>query len=150
MTINALVLCLIVTLKDLSKIVRGNVGLRCTLLNIQVWRMIIEFPWASSNNKEKLQILSRLYLAKVAIQEGVQMVLSSYVSSSDEMIGCTKINNDGSNIPLNELVSDIEEADLRLIPRIHQAILHDIQRVVCSFKRHIRLRSCSPLHARLC
>ena len=60
---------------------------------------------------------------KVEIQEGVQMVLSGYVSSSDEMIGCTKIDNDGSNIPLNELVSDIEEADLRLIPHIHQAFL---------------------------
>ena len=41
-----------------------------------------------------------------------------------------KIDNDGNNVQVNELYSNLEEADLRLIPHIHHAIIQGIQRVL--------------------
>ena len=83
MTINALMLYLIVSiersLKDCERKRRSSVHpLEYTRLENDT-RIPVQSDrfWASSNNKEKLQILSRLYLTKVAIQEGVQMVLNS-------------------------------------------------------------------------
>ena len=86
--------------------------------------------WASANNKEILQSLSRVYLAQVAVDEGVHMVLSGYVSSSNDIVVCMKIENNGNNVQVNELNSFLEEADLRLIPHIHHAIIQGIQRVL--------------------
>ena len=56
--------------------------------------------------------------------------MSGYVSSSNDIVGCMKINNDGNNVQVNELNSNLEEADLRLIPHLHHAIIQGIQRVL--------------------
>ena len=86
--------------------------------------------WASSNNKEMVQCLSRSYLSQVAVKEGVKMVLSGYVSSNNDTVSCIKTKEDGDCVQLSDLNSSLEEADLRLIPHIHHALLQGAQHVV--------------------
>ena len=86
--------------------------------------------WASPNNKEMVQSLSRSYLSQAAVNEGVQIVLSGYVSSNNGIVSCTKINKDGDQVQLSDLNFSLEEADLRLIPHIHHTLLQGAQRVV--------------------
>ena len=89
--------------------------------------------WASPNNKEMVQSLSRSYLSQVTVNEGVQIVLSGNVSSNNGTVSCTKTNNDGDQVQLSDLNSSFEEADLRLMPHIHHTPLQDAQRVVIAF-----------------
>ena len=59
--------------------------------------------WASSNNKEMVQCLSRSYLSEVAGKEGVQMVLSGYVSGTNDAASCIKIKEDGECVKISDL-----------------------------------------------
>ena len=86
--------------------------------------------WASSNNKEKLQKLSRDYFKEIAVQNDMGFVLSGYVQSDNEVKVCDKVAGDGSITDVPNLKSVLEEADLRLIPHISKAIDENYRRVV--------------------
>ena len=85
--------------------------------------------WASANYKEMVQVMSRSYLSEVAIEKSVNMILSGYIGGNNETVSCIELKN-GYRTQLNDLNSNIEEADLRLVPHIQHAIEQGKQRVV--------------------
>ena len=78
--------------------------------------------WLSSSNKEKVQDLCQSSFTGLAIEAGIQLVLSRYVSCEDKIIDCTRILSDRKSVIVPELNSKIEEVDQRLIPYIHFSI----------------------------
>ena len=78
--------------------------------------------WSSSSNKEKVQDLCRSSFTRQAIEAGIQLVLSGYVSCEDKIMNCTRILSDRKSVIVPELNSKIEEVDQRLIPYIHFSI----------------------------
>ena len=86
--------------------------------------------WSSSSNKEKVQDLCRSSFTRLAIEAGIQLVLSGYVSCENKIIDCTRISSDKKRAIVPELNSKIEEADQRLIPHIHYSITQGAKRSV--------------------
>ena len=78
--------------------------------------------WSSSSNKEKVQDLCRSSFTRLAIEAGIQLVLSRYVSCDDKIIHWNRISSDKESAIVPKLNSKIEEADQRLIPHIHYSI----------------------------
>ena len=59
---------------------------------------------------------------RLAIEAGIQLILSRYVSCEDKIIDCTRISSDKKSAIVPKLNSKIKEADQRLIPHIHYSI----------------------------
>ena len=86
--------------------------------------------WGSSRNKEKIQQLSREFFQDIAIHEKVDVILSGYVSSGNEVHSCCKVTAGGIIDNEASLLSEIEEADSRIIPHISNAAKGEHRRVV--------------------
>ena len=86
--------------------------------------------WSCSSNKEKVQELCRSSLTRLAIEAGIQLVLSGCASCEDKIIDCTKISSDKKSAIVPELNSKIEEADQRLIPHIYYSISPNLRRFI--------------------
>lgn len=89
--------------------------------------------WSSSRNKQKLQLLLKDYISQqvvMQLMEGVLVVLSG-TEVDGEITPCIAVL-DETVITLHELHSNIEEADVRLIPHAVHATQSDfnINRIV--------------------
>ena len=78
--------------------------------------------WSSSSNKGKVQDLCRSSFTRLAIEAGIQLVLSGYVSCADKLIDCVRILSDRKSVIVPEVNSKIEEANERLIPHMHCSV----------------------------
>ena len=76
--------------------------------------------WASSKNKERLQILSRQFFTQKANEHDVAIILSGYITDTEGIQDCVKSTSDKITIQ-GQLTSMIEEADCRLIPHMIEA-----------------------------
>ncbi|NQY43710.1 MAG: hypothetical protein HRT87_10240 [Legionellales bacterium] len=86
--------------------------------------------WASPKNKEMFQSLCHSYLSKKAEQEKVNIVLSGYVRSTNDLVSCLDYLPDGGYMEKLDLNSYIEEADMRIVPHINEAIKCKFTRIV--------------------
>ena len=84
--------------------------------------------WSCSKNNENIQVLSRK-LFKEAIGNYRKVVMSGYVTDANGVQDCVKVNGDQLSIR-NDLNSDIEEADERIIPHVAGAVKDGSKRVV--------------------
>ena len=58
-----------------------------------------------SSNEEKVQDLCRSSFTRLAIEAGIQLVLSEYVSGEDKIIDCTRISSDMKSVIVPEMNS---------------------------------------------
>ena len=86
--------------------------------------------WSSSSNKGKVQDLCRSSFTRLAIEAGIQLVLSGYVSCTDKLIDCARILSDRKSVIVPEVNSKIEEANERLIPHMHCSVSQGAKRSV--------------------
>ena len=86
--------------------------------------------WASQKNKELLQALGREFLLENAQIQQMNIVLSGSVYSDDRQIHCVELNIDGNEIIRNDLTSNLEEADLRIIPHVYDSLISGTKSVV--------------------
>ena len=77
--------------------------------------------WASTSNKEKLQQLSRQYLAQTAQSSGTDLILSGVLMNDGTLKDCIRIKV-GITSDIPSLVSSLEEADARIVPNVKYAI----------------------------
>ena len=85
--------------------------------------------WASSKNKEELQILSREFFKQKAEEMKLTLVLSGYVTDAGGIQDCVMFKA-GRMVTKEKLKSSIEEADSRLIQDLIEAAKCEIQGVV--------------------
>ena len=58
-----------------------------------------------SSNEEKVQDLCRSSFTRLAIEAGIQLVLSEYVSGEDKITDCTRISSDMKSVIVPEMNS---------------------------------------------
>ena len=85
--------------------------------------------WASSKNKEELQILSREFFQEKAQEKNRTIVLSGYVTDGEGMQDCVMLK-DGAITVMDNLKSSIEEADTRLIQHLIEAVKCKSEKVI--------------------
>ena len=86
--------------------------------------------WASSKNKEKLQILSRdFFVRKSKENKEIKILLSGYVTDADVPRTC-ELLTDGESYEQPNPYSSIEEADSRIIPHIFEAVKNGSMRIM--------------------
>ena len=77
-----------------------------------------------------MQTLCRDFLISVSTKEKVNIFLSGSVSCSYQIVDCIEVNHEERSIVHDELSSPIEEADMRIIPRVYNSIINGTKRVV--------------------
>ena len=85
--------------------------------------------WASSKNKEKLQILSREFFQEKAQEKNHTIVLSGYVTDGGGMQDCVMLKA-GIITPVGNLKYSVEEADTRLIQHLIEAAKYKSEKVI--------------------
>jgi len=80
--------------------------------------------WASSLNKEKLQLLVREILKRYPNS------ISSAMVVADDVLPCRLHNSSGNDTVVQELYSSIEEADARTVPHILWAVQNGCKRAI--------------------
>ena len=85
--------------------------------------------WSSNRNKEQLQVASRGFFRGKATVLDLDLTLSGYVTDAIGRHPAERIVH-GVVKEVPELLSGIEEADLRMIPHTANAIKAGIKRVV--------------------
>ena len=81
----------------------------------------IDTFWACTTNKENLQLLSRDFFAKKSEENHLNIILSGYLKDDSEGESCVQCK-DGVHLDRHDLHSELEEADVRIIPHIAKAI----------------------------
>ena len=77
--------------------------------------------WACAVNKEALQILCHDFLKELAKSKNITIVLSVFVRNDIIEIKCIECKPNGQCIEHNDLFSNTEEADTRIIPHLYHA-----------------------------
>ena len=85
--------------------------------------------WASSKNKEELQILPRKFFKQKAEETNLTLVLSGCVTDGGGILDCVMFKSGRLNTK-EKLKLSMEEADSRLIQRLIKATKYERQRVV--------------------
>ena len=88
--------------------------------------------WASSKNKEKLQILSREFFQEKAQEKNHTIVLSGYVTDGGGMQDCVMLKA-GIITPVENLKSSVEETDVRLIQHLKEVAKYKSEKVIVMF-----------------
>ena len=81
--------------------------------------------WACSANKESLQSLCRDFLKGIAKKTKSHIVKSGSVKNDNSIVKCVECKPNGLCIERNDLSSNIEEADARIIPHINDALSNE-------------------------
>ena len=89
----------------------------------------IEKFWACTTNKENLQLLSREFFASKSKEKCLNIILSGYVTDDRGIEGCVEFR-DGNQLKRQDLDSELEEADVRIVPHIAKAVLNGRKRIV--------------------
>ena len=89
----------------------------------------LERFWASSKNKEELQILSREFFKQKTEQTSLILVLGGHVTDGEGMQHCVMLKA-GRIITKKKMKSATEEADSRIIQHLIEAAKCESQRVV--------------------
>ena len=74
--------------------------------------------------------MSRAFFQELASHHKIDVLLSGYVASNDEVHSCSKVTVDGTIHIESALLSTIEEADSRIIPHISNAAKGKYKRAV--------------------
>ena len=83
--------------------------------------------WECDQNKENIQALSRDYLTEKAQGSNKHLVLSGYITKNNEIKNALEVRT----LTLREdLASNLEEADVRIIPHLHTAVMHGCKRAI--------------------
>ena len=85
--------------------------------------------WACGKNKEQLQIMSRQFYIDLTKRFKIKILLSGYVTDNEGLKECVQVT-DGNVQHRQDLDSEIEEADCRIIPHIAKAGITGHQRIV--------------------
>ena len=85
--------------------------------------------WASSKNKEKLQILSREFFQEKTQEKNHTIVLSGYATNGGGMQDCAMLKA-GIITPVENLKSSAEEADVRLMQHLIEAAIYKSEKVI--------------------
>ena len=88
----------------------------------------METFWASPSNKEHLQVISRDFFLKKAVQ-GYNIILSGYVTDGDGVFSAIEVKN-GNVSDRPDLNCTLEEADCRLILHIAKAGKEHYDRII--------------------
>ena len=97
-----------------------------TIENETLFPIDLDSFWPSSTNKEKLQLYIRNTILSDSQQFRQGQIVLSGVRTKDQQIPCMT----GDAIEIDELNSDLEEADLRLILHILYAVKQGSKRIV--------------------
>ena len=85
--------------------------------------------WACGKNKEKLQRLSRTFFINVSKEMDISIILNGFVAFDGEINNSFKLQRENSVIH-QDLTSEIEDPDIRIIPHVSQAIKEKSSNIV--------------------
>ena len=110
------------SVKGPERVSRGHSSLELAKIEKQtpIPQQIEKF-WASSNNKVMLQEFAKGAMIDLAKNIAKDMVLSGVVVNEDQR-PCIFVHHDQNTSDIDDLNSDIEEADHRLIPHIEWSL----------------------------